>query len=321
MIKNKFLLVGKDFPVFINPLTKEEYAIARKERKIKKGHKGFKCYFSKKIKIKTDIYRRDITINSIKLNSNGKICKKYIKDIKNKIIKNISPSFQEDPLRILRLSRFQNKYYKKGFLISSKTYFLTKKITKKKEITHLSKTRILKEINKTINIENLHCFININKLNKSLIQIIKDLYIIIKISQNFYYNNYINHWLKICNLIKNTQKYNNNYNLTIILIIIKSLFFLKKFFKKKYYLEKLNIKKKLQKYVKLIFKIEKINNYKINNSNKKEKIKTINSLMIKESEIKYNKKIFTFYKKYIILELLNLKNTKNIKKIYKKMIY
>lgn len=319
MIRNKFLLVGKDFPVFINPLTKEEYAIARKERKIKKGHKGFKCYFSKKIKIKTDIYRRDITINSITLNSQGKITKKYINDIINKIIKNISPSFKDDPLRILRLSRFKNKYYNKGFLISSKTYFLTKKIIKKKEITNLSKTRILKEINKIINNNNLHCFINIIKLNKSLIQIIKDLYIIIKISQIFYYNTYLNYWIKICNILKNTQNYTNNKNLILITIIVKTLFFLKKIFNNKYYLEKFNIKKKLQKYTQIILKIETSKFYK--NINVKEKIKTINSLMINEAELKYNKEIFSFYKKYIILELINNKNKIYCKKKYKKKIY
>ena len=68
LIKKKFKLVGKDFPVFLHPVTKEEYALARQERKIKKGHNGFKCYFSKKITLKNDIYRRDININTMIMN-------------------------------------------------------------------------------------------------------------------------------------------------------------------------------------------------------------------------------------------------------------
>ena len=108
MIKKGFKAVGDDFPVFLHPETKEEYALARTERKSGKGYKGFVFYSSPKITLEDDLKRRDLTINAIAEDDNGNLIDPYggEADLKNGILRHVSPAFVEDPLRILRIARF-----------------------------------------------------------------------------------------------------------------------------------------------------------------------------------------------------------------------
>ena len=103
-----FRQVGKDFPVFLHPQTKEEYALARLERKVSVGYSGFEFDTSKTVTLKQDLYRRDLTINAIaqKKEGNGNLIDPYggIEDIKLKKLRHVSDAFSEDPVRILRLS-------------------------------------------------------------------------------------------------------------------------------------------------------------------------------------------------------------------------
>ena len=113
--------VGKDFPVFLHPETNEEYALARKERKISLGHKGFDFNFEKDVTLEEDLYRRDLTINAIAEDEDGNLIDPFngLEDIKRKKLKAVSKAFSEDPLRALRVARFMSQL--DGFSLHSDT--------------------------------------------------------------------------------------------------------------------------------------------------------------------------------------------------------
>ena len=104
-----FAQVGQDFPVFLHPETHEEYALARTERKHGHGYTGFICDFSPQTTLEEDLLRRDLTINAIAKNlESGELIDPYggLQDLKNKVLRHVSPAFVEDPLRVLRVARF-----------------------------------------------------------------------------------------------------------------------------------------------------------------------------------------------------------------------
>ncbi len=168
MLNMGFIPVGNDFPVFLHPLTKEEYSLARTERKKGKGYKGFFCNFSEKISLKEDLYRRDLTINAIAIDSKGIYYDPFngIKDIRRRIIRHISYSFFEDPLRILRVARFFSFLFRLNFTIHNSTLFIMKKISNTDELFFLKPERIWKETEKSLISDNpeLYFFI-LNKCN------------------------------------------------------------------------------------------------------------------------------------------------------------
>nr|BET44587.1 MAG: multifunctional CCA addition/repair protein [Candidatus Aschnera chinzeii] len=147
-----FKSVGKDFPVFLHPITGDEYALARIERKISIGHNGFKYNVSSDVNINDDLYRRDITINAIARTLDGNIidpCNGQY-DIKHYTIRHISKSFIEDPLRIFRVARFSAKLFNKKFIIANETKKLMSTIVYNGEITALSVERIWDETKKAL---------------------------------------------------------------------------------------------------------------------------------------------------------------------------
>ena len=146
MIKLGFKPIGKDFPVFLHPKTNEEYALARTEKKVGKGYHGFDFFTSPAVTLEEDLKRRDITINAIAEDENGKIYDPFngVNDIKNKIIKHVSNAFCEDPLRVFRVARFYARF--KDFVIHEDTEKLIKKIVSSGEIKSLSVERIYSEI-------------------------------------------------------------------------------------------------------------------------------------------------------------------------------
>ena len=125
MLALGFTQVGKDFPVFLHPETKEEYALARTERKQGQGYTGFVCDASASVTLEEDLLRRDLTINAMAIPNiettetltiidpyNGKI------DLENRILRHVSSAFIEDPLRVLRVARFSARYHDFGFTIA-----------------------------------------------------------------------------------------------------------------------------------------------------------------------------------------------------------
>lgn len=150
MLGKGFIQVGKDFPVFLHPDTKEEYALARKERKISEGHTGFECQFDSTVTLEEDLSRRDFTVNAIAMNDSGEYIDPYngIEDIKNKIFRHVTDAFVEDPLRVLRLARFCSYY--PDFIIASETKKLAKEIVLSGELEAISSERIFKELEKAL---------------------------------------------------------------------------------------------------------------------------------------------------------------------------
>mgnify|MGYP001253024829 CR=1 FL=1 len=148
LLKMGLLPVGKDFPVFLHPISKEEIALARTEKKSGKGYKGFQFNSSKNVTLKEDLQRRDFTINALALDENGKLFDFFsgIKDLKSKVFRHIGPEFTEDPLRLIRLARFLAFYPE--FKVHISTLNLCKKIVVTGEILAISKERIWVEFSK-----------------------------------------------------------------------------------------------------------------------------------------------------------------------------
>lgn len=148
LIDRGFKQIGKDFPVFLHPETKEEYALARTEQKSGLGHKGFNLNFPKSISIEEDLKRRDFTINAMAQDLDGNIIDPWggQKDLKLRIIRHVSEAFSEDPLRVLRAARFSARFSKLGFSIAPETLELMRDMISENEISHISGERIWREI-------------------------------------------------------------------------------------------------------------------------------------------------------------------------------
>jgi tRNA nucleotidyltransferase (CCA-adding enzyme) len=145
MEEQNFKPVGKDFPVFLHPETKEEYALARTERKSGKGYKGFTFHTSADITLEEDLARRDLTINAIAEDHSGKLIDPFNgkQDIEDKILRHVSPAFVEDPLRVLRVARFAARF---GFRIAPETMSLMKEISESGELDALVPERVWNEL-------------------------------------------------------------------------------------------------------------------------------------------------------------------------------
>ncbi len=152
MIAQGFMPVGKDFPVFLHPKTQEEYALARTERKVAPGYKGFTVHASPDVTLEDDLIRRDLTINAIAQHEDGTLIDPFggQQDLEARIFRHVSPAFREDPVRILRLARFAARYAHLGFTIADETLSLMKQMVTDGETTHLVPERVWAELNKAL---------------------------------------------------------------------------------------------------------------------------------------------------------------------------
>ena len=144
--------VGKDFPVFLHPDTKEEYALARIERKVGLGYTGFSVDASKHVTLEEDLARRDLTINAIAQDANGNLVDPYggQADLQNRILRHVSPAFVEDPVRVLRVARFMARYANQGFEVAPETMALMRTMVDQGEVDHLVPERIWAELAKAL---------------------------------------------------------------------------------------------------------------------------------------------------------------------------
>ena len=112
MLERGFQPVGADFPVFLHPVTHEEYALARTERKTAPGYKGFVFHAASDVTLEEDLRRRDLTINAIAMDEDGRLYDPFggQKDLREGILRHVSPAFSEDPVRVLRIARFQARF-------------------------------------------------------------------------------------------------------------------------------------------------------------------------------------------------------------------
>lgn len=152
MLEQGFQPVGKDFPVFIHPKTGEEYALARTERKSGKGYTGFQYFASPDVTLEEDLLRRDLTINAMAQADDGEIIDPYRgqQDLKNRILRHVSPAFAEDPLRVLRVARFYARYAHLGFEVADETVDLMVQLSTSDELIHLTAERVWKETERAL---------------------------------------------------------------------------------------------------------------------------------------------------------------------------
>ncbi|HGO5855435.1 TPA: multifunctional CCA addition/repair protein [Mannheimia haemolytica] len=166
LLAQGFQQVGADFPVFLHPETKEEYALARQERKNGNGYNGFICDFSPKVTLEQDLIRRDLTINAIAQDENGTIFDPYggVQDLENRLLRHVSPAFSEDPLRVLRVARFAARFHSFGFTIAPETLKLMREMVKSGELENLTAERVWLETQKAFETDNPQVYFDILRL-------------------------------------------------------------------------------------------------------------------------------------------------------------
>lgn len=146
MSRRGFIPVGGDFPVFLHPDTKEEYALARTERKSGRGYKGFTFYTGADVSLEDDLSRRDLTINAMARGDDGVLIDPFggSKDVAARVFRHIGPAFEEDPVRVLRLARFAARFA--DFTVAPETMALCRRMVEKGEVDHLVPERVWQEL-------------------------------------------------------------------------------------------------------------------------------------------------------------------------------
>ena len=144
--------VGKDFPVFLHPETKEEYALARTERKSGTGYHGFEFHTDTSVTLEQDLIRRDLTINAMAMDEAGHVHDPYNgqQDLADRVLRHVSDAFIEDPLRVLRVARFAARYHAMGFHVATETLDLMRQLTESGELNTLTPERVWKETSRAL---------------------------------------------------------------------------------------------------------------------------------------------------------------------------
>lgn len=152
--------VGNSFPVFLHPDSKEEYALARTEKKTGPGYKGFDCDYSPTVSLEDDLLRRDLTINAIAEDSEQGLIDPYggQQDLDKRILRHVSPAFVEDPVRVLRVARFYARFAELDFKIAKETQNMMRDMVTQGELDHLVPERIWAELLKALSTTQPWCF-------------------------------------------------------------------------------------------------------------------------------------------------------------------
>ena len=150
--RDGFVPVGREFPVFLHPQTKEEYALARVERKVGPGYRGFTTQFAPDVTLEDDLRRRDLTINAMAETPSGEIVDPYggRQDLEARLLRHVSDAFVEDPVRILRVARFAARYAGLGFRVAEETRALMESMTASGEVDALVPERVWKETERAL---------------------------------------------------------------------------------------------------------------------------------------------------------------------------
>ena len=148
LVAQGFVPVGRDFPVFLHPDTREEYALARTERKTARGYHGFAVHASPDVTLEEDLARRDLTINAIAQDEHGQRTDPYggERDIAAKVLRHVTEAFREDPVRILRLARFAARF--PDFTVAPETIALMREMVAEGEVDALVSERVWQELSR-----------------------------------------------------------------------------------------------------------------------------------------------------------------------------
>lgn len=190
LLKKRFRQVGKDFPVFLHPETNEEYALARTERKAAPGYYGFTCDFSNTVSLEEDLARRDLTINAMAMDEQGQLIDPYQgqQDLRDKILRHVSPAFVEDPVRVLRVARFAARFHHLGFRVADKTRSLMYSMVRNGELAHLVAERVWQEWQRSLEERNPEQFISTLRACDALRIILPELHALFGIPNPYRYH-------------------------------------------------------------------------------------------------------------------------------------
>ena len=182
MLELGYTPVGSDFPVFLHPQTKEEYALARTERKSGKGYKGFSFYAAQDVTLEQDLSRRDLTINAMAQDNKGQLTDPFNgqQDLADKVLRHVSSAFSEDPLRVLRVARFNARYAHLGFKVADETLSLMQDISASAELEHLTKERVWQELEKSLGEQSPLVFFKVLSNAHALDKLFPDLLLLIE---------------------------------------------------------------------------------------------------------------------------------------------
>jgi len=150
MLAEGFQQVGAEFPVFLHPVTGDEFALARQERKVGSGYHGFETHFEPDVTLEDDLIRRDLTINAMARDEEtGELFDPFNgqQDLRDGVLRHVSEAFAEDPVRVLRVARFRARY---GFTIAKETMELMKRLVDAGELDHLTPERVWAETEKAL---------------------------------------------------------------------------------------------------------------------------------------------------------------------------
>ena len=163
MLELGYQPVGREFPVFLHPETKEEYALARTERKTGPGYTGFETCADPDITLEEDLLRRDLTINAMAETPAGELIDPYggRDDLDNGLLRHVSPAFAEDPVRVLRIARFAAYFAKWGFRVAHTTNTLMRTMVNNGEVGHLVPERVWAELMKALATDKPARFFNV----------------------------------------------------------------------------------------------------------------------------------------------------------------
>lgn len=156
MLAQGFQQVGRDFPVFLHPKSREEYALARTERKSGNGYTGFVTWSAPDVTLEQDLQRRDLTINAIAQTESGDLIDPFhgLRDLQTRLLRHVSDAFNEDPLRVLRVARFAARFAHLNFRIAEETQALMRQMAESGELSHLTAERVWKETEKALTSRN-----------------------------------------------------------------------------------------------------------------------------------------------------------------------
>ncbi len=185
MLTNGFQQVGKDFPVFLHPKTKEEYALARTERKVGVGYHGFEVFADPNVTLEEDLIRRDLTINAMAKSPSGEMVDPYggRQDLENKLLRHVSEAFSEDPLRVLRVARFAAKLAPFGFKLAPETETLMRQMVKDGELSDLTPERVWQEVVKALNTETPSVFFTVLDSVGAIVVLFPELFALHNVTQ------------------------------------------------------------------------------------------------------------------------------------------
>jgi len=148
MLDAGFKPVGKDFPVFLHPVTHEEYALARVERKTGAGYHGFAFNTDSSVTLEEDLGRRDLTINAMAKTSSGELVDPHNgkNDLDNRVLRHVSEAFVEDPVRVLRVAKFMARFAHLNFTVAEETCLLMQTMVRNGEVSSLVAERVWQEM-------------------------------------------------------------------------------------------------------------------------------------------------------------------------------